>query len=750
MLTVFGIRHHGAGSASSLKNALEQLQPDCILIEGPPDASDLIDYVVHENLVPPIALLVYNPNNLKQAAYYPFAHFSPEWIAMQHGVENEVSTFFMDLPRTIAFSLDLQQQKKQQKVIQFEEINLEKQTATEKKMAKDPLGYMAKLAGYDDSERWWDITFERASNPVEIFQSILTLMSELRQTVKENPLRELQREAYMRTTIRAAEKEGYQNIAVVCGAWHAPVLNNYKTYKATSDKKYLKGIKKIKTKATWVPWTYQRISKQSGYGAGVVSPAWYELLFDKSEEVAAQWMCKAAQLLRKEDLPASAAHVIEAVRLADSLAALRNLSVAGISELREAAIAILCGGETSPLQLIEEQLIIGDKMGEVPDEIPVVPLQQDLTKQIKSARLTKEKNAFREVPKSLDLRKPANLLASHLLHRLNILRISWGTIQVGSEHAKGSFKEEWILEWEPDFAIRIIEAGMWGNTVYEAATNFILDQKNKPTTLASLTQLIEAALKADLQEVIDMLTSELSNQSALTKDIFNLMDALPSLVNVIRYGSSRQVNLAAVTTVIDQIIPRICIGLPNACINIDEEVAEATFQRIITVNRAIHTLNEAQHIQGWYVTLEKVMGMTINGALVGLSTRILFDKSVIDAEIASTFMHLALSKGSEPFFSAQWVEGFLNGSGLLLIYNENLWRILDDWIDQLAEERFMEILPVLRRTFAQFSHPERQKMMNLARRNQAITSVIEQEKEAKLNQARVKKVLPTLKLLLDL
>ena len=51
----------------------------------------------------------------------------------------------------------------------------------------------------------------------------------------------------------------------------------------------------------------------------------------------------------------------------------------------------------------------------------------------------------------------------------------------------------------------------------------------------------------------------------------------------------------------------------------------------------------------------------------------LFDKTFIDTEVASTYMHLALSKGSDALFSAQWVEGFLNGSGLLLIYNENLW-----------------------------------------------------------------------------
>ncbi len=37
---VFGIRHHGPGSARSLSAALESLAPDVVLIEGPSDADD--------------------------------------------------------------------------------------------------------------------------------------------------------------------------------------------------------------------------------------------------------------------------------------------------------------------------------------------------------------------------------------------------------------------------------------------------------------------------------------------------------------------------------------------------------------------------------------------------------------------------------------------------------------------------------------------------------------------------------------
>jgi hypothetical protein len=61
-VTVFGIRHHGPGSARSLREALRAQNPDVILIEGPPDANDLIALAADAQMSPPVALLIYLPN----------------------------------------------------------------------------------------------------------------------------------------------------------------------------------------------------------------------------------------------------------------------------------------------------------------------------------------------------------------------------------------------------------------------------------------------------------------------------------------------------------------------------------------------------------------------------------------------------------------------------------------------------------------------------------------------------------------
>ena len=95
--TVFGIRHHGPGSARSLVEDLRRLGPDCVLIEGPPDADALIPLAADKGMRPPVALLIYDPDQPHDGAFFPFAVFSPEWQAIKHGLGAGVPVRFIDL-----------------------------------------------------------------------------------------------------------------------------------------------------------------------------------------------------------------------------------------------------------------------------------------------------------------------------------------------------------------------------------------------------------------------------------------------------------------------------------------------------------------------------------------------------------------------------------------------------------------------------------------------------------------------------
>ncbi len=98
-LHIFGIRHHGPGSSRSLLRALEALEPDCVLIEGPPDAQQVVSLVQREDLKPPVALLVYVPGEPRRAVFYPFAVFSPEWQALRYALSRSIEVRFIDLPQ---------------------------------------------------------------------------------------------------------------------------------------------------------------------------------------------------------------------------------------------------------------------------------------------------------------------------------------------------------------------------------------------------------------------------------------------------------------------------------------------------------------------------------------------------------------------------------------------------------------------------------------------------------------------------
>lgn len=100
---LFGIRHHGPGSAYSVVQALTAVQPDIILIEGPPEAEAVLPLAGDPQMEPPVALLVYAEDDLAEAAFYPFALFSPEWQALRYGIEHARPVRFIDLPkRTIS------------------------------------------------------------------------------------------------------------------------------------------------------------------------------------------------------------------------------------------------------------------------------------------------------------------------------------------------------------------------------------------------------------------------------------------------------------------------------------------------------------------------------------------------------------------------------------------------------------------------------------------------------------------------
>jgi len=611
----------------------------------------------------------------------------------------------------------------------------------------DPLGMLAKAAGFDDGERWWEHVVEGRRDGADLFAAILEAMAEVRSTVPaDGDLRELQREAHMRQTIREAQREGHRTIAVICGAWHAPALAIEAWRPAKDDASLLKGLPKTKVAATWVPWTYGRLSRESGYGAGIASPGWYDHLWTAKDQVVERWLTRVARLLREERIDASSASVIEAVRLSDALATLRGRPLPDLSDLEEATRTVLCFGEDLPMRLIREKLVVGERLGSVPEETPSVPLQQDLTKLQKRLRLAPDAS---QTSKTLDLREPTDLERSQMLRRLDLLGVDWGTL--GHASGKGTFKEAWVLQWKPELAVSLIEASVWGTTVEDAATAFASDRAGREDQLPALTVLLDRAILADLREAVEIIMARVESQAAVAADVTQLMDALPPLANLTRYGNVRKTDAAMVAHAANGMVARVCVGLPLACSSLDDAAATAMFEGILRADGAIGLMDDASARDSWHGALQTLAeSETIHGLVAGRCVRILLDAHKLDADEAARLMNLAVSTAAEPPRAAAWVEGFLRGSGELLYHDDTLFGIFDGWLSSLSSEAFPNLLPMLRRTFETFATPLRRNLAERASRTGSTSPEKHAANDLDLDHERAATVLPLVARLLGL
>ncbi|MBL0886224.1 hypothetical protein HGK34_08060 [Myceligenerans sp. I2] len=730
---MLGIRHHGPGSARSVVRALEALRPDVVLIEGPPEADDVAGLAGDPGLVPPVALLAHAPTPKRgraasgdaadgsgatpepqrpRAAFWPFAVFSPEWQALRWAAGNDVPVRFIDLPAAAHLTLDI-----------TDDTSSDDHPVP---LHEDPLARLAAAAGYGDAERWWEDLVEHRTGDLAVFEAVAEAMAALREdeTIRH---RDALREAHMRLRLRAAIKDGAERIVVVCGAWHVPALTG-KLPPAAKDtallRPFLKELKDTghaKATVTWVPWSHGRLATRTGYGAGVTSPGWYHHMFTAADRPVERWLAHAGELLRGEGLPVSSAHLIEGVRLADTLAALRGRPATGLDEATDAIRSVLVDGDDVRLALVRDQLEVGERLGEVPPEAPAGPLERDLAARTKTLRLPRQALA-KQV--DLDLRKPTDLERSRLLHQLTLLGVAWGR-QVGTS-GKGTFKEGWEVEWDPGLAVDLVAAGVHGTTVADAASGKVLHDAAR-TGLAGIARLVEGALLADLSAALPPLLDTLRDQAALGHDSDALLDAIPALARTLRYGDVRGTSPGSLRIVLTSLFTRARTALPAAVVALDDDAAAALVPRLREVSAAVSLLgrNERAHsepdgsaspgddtaggLRGeWLDGLARIADRDdLHGLVAGWIARTLRDEQAATSEQTQARLSRFLSPGTPARTAAAFIEGFVGSSGLILVHDAALLALVDRWLSSLSDDAFVQVLPLLRRSFARFDAPER-------------------------------------------
>ncbi len=719
-LHILGIRHHGPGSAALLRKALDLLGPACVLVEGAPEGDELIQYVAEPDLKPPVAMLLHAAEEAELASFMPFAEFSPEWQALQWALQHKRPVRFCDWPAAVS----LAQKKAAEEHSQTETPQLR----------ADALDLLANAAGYEDGETFWNGLIEQhadsGQNALSVFASIENAMTEVRAQENsaaqspEEATRNSQREAFMRSSIRTALKEFDGKIAVVTGAWHVGALRQLDN--ASDDRALIKDLARVKIEATWVPWTDSRLSAFSGYGAGVISPGWYRHLWSLytrkkmagAEEFASVWQSRTAFRLREEGFSAPTASAIEATRLALGLAAIRDLPMPGLAEMREASLAAMCDGNPVPLAMLERKLYIGERVGEIGDHIPQNPLARDLADWQRKTRL---KPQDLELEIKLDLRSEAGLLKSTLLHRLNLIDVPWGKLR-DAQAGRGTFREVWVIEWEPSYSVSLAAALVYGVTIEQAAANATVKKAYETTSITELAGLIQSALVADLPETAASCILQFQSVAVSSSDLTDLMNAVSPLVRVLRYGTARRLPEDALRSLILSISVEINAGVRIGSRGLDEATATARIVAMEAYDEALRLFADEALTASWRNELARIVtDDQVTPAIAGLCLRRLHDVRVWEPDrVAAEFARHTGSR--QPKESGAFLEGFLRGGSEVLLQDEPLLQLLDAWLCDLSEADFTESLPLLRRSMSSFDTVARRRLLERVRRGRQQTT----------------------------
>lgn len=739
-LHLLGVRHHGPGSARAVLAALDACDPAAVLIEGPPDADDMIAFAASAAMTPPVALLVHARDDPRRASFFPYAVFSPEWQAMRWALARRRPVRFIDLPmanRLAAPDGDAEATADDAGDGDGSEPAGGSGDGDVAGLRHDPLAWLAAAAGYADGEAWWNAVVEQGGHGEGMFAAIEAAMTALRER-HEPQLRlpaaeavtERRREAHMRLAVAAALAGTAGPVAVVCGAWHVPALR--RRVAAAADRALVKGLAAVKVTATWVPWTETRLAAGSGYGAGVVSPGWYAHLWREREPepvgvaapgfaadgFAARWQARVAALLRRAGRPVSTAAVIEAVRLSLSLAALRGVAVPGLEEMGEASLATLCEGEAVPFRLIADKLVIGDAVGTIDESVPQMPLAADLARWQRRLKLKPE---ALDTDIALDLRSDAGLAKSQLLHRLTLIGVPWGT--VGAATGRGSFRENWRLRWEAEFPVRLAEALVHGTTIEQAAGNAAVAAAGRTAALAAVAAIVRGCLDAGLQTAAESAIAILQERSAATGDVASLAGAVPPLAEVLRYGTARALPVAALRLLVTSLTEAVCAGLVHACRSLQPEPARELRTTLGRLDVAITLIDATALTDAWRRAVSALADDAQAHALLrGQAVRMLYDRGIVAAAAAALHLSRALSPAVPVATAGDWLDGFLGDSAQILLHDVALRDIVDGWLSAAGDADFTCLLPVLRRAFAHFDRSERRRLLDAVTRAPARTA----------------------------
>ncbi|MFI9359601.1 DUF5682 family protein [Kitasatospora sp. NPDC053057] len=514
---LIGVRHHAPSLSAVLPALLDAARPEAVLVELPAEFQPWLDRLADEATEAPVALAAAPAvaDDSGRLAFYPFADFSPELVALRWARRNGVEAIACDLPLAHRTAPD---------------------GTRDRRPAEGPAApgvadaLRHRLTGRDSDEDLWDRLVETAapgSTPDAVRRAALLVGWALRHDAETGPgvdPYDLRREAWMRARIRAASADG-RRIAVVVGSFHAPALLDGpgapEEPPGSDDPGHVLSL---------IPYTYPLLDARSGYPAGIRDPEWQHTVLDaggdpeRLTEALTATAVRICAALRAQDHPSGPADAREIVRLAGDLARLRGHAAPGRGELVEAVQTVLAQGEPlgrgRAVARALEQVLVGTRTGRPTPAAPRSGLAPAVETLLAELGLPDPTDPGPRELRLDPLRSPLDRRREVLLHRLTACGVPYAepvpTTGAGGTETLGT---RWRLHWTPTVAALLTVAGTRGVTPAQAAEGTLRTRLSADPTpreiIDGLTAAASCALPALTATRLTQLTATLPTAATL-------------------------------------------------------------------------------------------------------------------------------------------------------------------------------------------------------------------------------------------
>lgn len=740
---IFGVRHLSPMAAWHLEKFLEKIDPTAVLVEGPADATDEIKYLIDVQTQPPVALLSFTSKRPVRSILYPLAAYSPEWVALRWALAKNRVARFMDLPSEVFLGQsvaadetcdhddeDESEEGGEEAADDSQASETAEETDTQRYMG-DPYTEIAELAGEPDHDAWWERHFEHSTEEDAYRLAIFEFGKQLRALEYEQPARKAQtilRESYMRRKIRQAIAEGHDpnKIVVVCGAYHAPVLLAEEP--AMTDEEAA-NLPRTAVTRTLMPYSYFRLSSQSGYGAGNKAPAYFQGLYDEAKKHGTtagmgQWfLTELAGKMRNAGMIRSTADIIEAVRLANGVAALRDSHSPTLGDYESAAAACLGHGDPNVIGRFLREMVVGDSIGKVPPGVLRTSIQDDFQASIKDLRLEEYLKDKEQIIKGstnkdwLDLREnrqansPGTAFRdrnrSIFLHRLIALGVGFATNKTTAEDRKlGSYKEVWSVRWTPECEINLVDNALLGDTIEIATARKIGDFLAECADIVSAANLVKTAVLCDLHDATEDAFSKVQALSVNDGDFNALGAAALELSHLAAYQDVRKFDTAPLEPLVGQLFLRALLLAPEAS-RCNEDASRNIGATLASLHQVANTFEDKLDVDWFVRTLDSISDDAFASPHVaGVASAILLERGKIADDVLDQRISRRLSPSVSPTEGAGFFEGLATRNRYALLARKSLWTAMDTFIEALDDLAFQRAVVALRRAFGSFETSE--------------------------------------------